>query len=479
MNQQRPAPIGSSNDKEMLTMAEEELSRLHRQLRIMEEDRCAFLEETGVALAKQRSVISILRKERDAILEDAKVAGCNIHRKKDEEFTEKVAILAGEKVEKERALREEKERLKELDEQIRKLEDSIGVLRPKSAVPDEDYKLRLTSGQRSIQILQNRLDNTVKKFCYILAENKRLREEIDHLLKERSHFNDVCEKLLRDVNTGKKFMVELIEHTTVAFDQREEFCSKLELLKKRSMMDILAHTEEMREIHRQLEHDLTLREFLSVKGQKRILKDLEEKERIRLEDEAESLENQLLLYEKTLEQIQQFIDEKSVDRIASQYLKQEEENFALFNYVNELNHEIELLNACLLEMQEQIDEQVEISSIRAKERQATLKSLQYDLETAEKKADEDKEKLEEAAEELRTVLDGIEEIFYMANCDRGPILDLLGNNSAINLFNVKIYLGTIEKKISSIVTKVYFAEKAILKHSKKFSSREEPVTPIN
>nr|CAI5850231.1 unnamed protein product [Callosobruchus analis] len=307
MSHQRPAPIGSNNDKEMLTMAEEELSRLHRQLRIMEEDRCAFLEETGVALAKQRSVISILLKERDALLEDAKVAGCNIHRKKDDEFTEKVAMLAGEKDEKERALREEKERLKELDEQIRKLEDSIKVLRPKSAIPDEDYRLKLTSRQRSIQILQNRLDNTVKKFCYILAENKRLREEIDHLLKERSHFNDVCEKLLRDVNTGKKFMVELIEHTTVAFDQREEFCSKLELLKKRSMIDVLAHTEEMREIHRQLEHDLTLREFLSVKGQKRILKDLEEKERIRLEDEAESLENQLLLYEKTLEQIQVLI----------------------------------------------------------------------------------------------------------------------------------------------------------------------------
>ncbi|CAH1962892.1 unnamed protein product [Acanthoscelides obtectus] len=410
-------------------------------LRIMEEDRCAFLEETGVALAKQRSIISILRKERDALLEDASVARCAIHKRKDEEFTEKVAMLASEKEEKERVLKEEKERLKELDEQIRKLEDNIRVLRPKSAVSDEDYIQRLASGQRS-------------------------------------HFNEVCEKLLRDVNTGKKFMVELIEHTTVAFDQREEFCSKLELLKKRTMVDELAHTEEMREIHRQLDHDLTLREFLSVKGQKRILKDLEEKERIRLEDEAESLENQLLVYEKTLEQIQQFIDEKSVDRIASQYLKQEEENFALFNYVNELNHEIELLNACILEMQEQIDEQIEMSSIRAKERQATLKSLKLDLEAAGKKANEDKENLEKAKEELHAVLDGIEEVFYIASCDRGPILDLLGNSSDINLFNVKIYLGTIEKKISSIVTKLYFAEKAILKHSKKFSSKEEPVTPI-
>lgn len=60
----------------------------------------------------------------------------------------------------------------------------------------------------------------------------------------------------------------------------------------------------MREIQRKLDHDLTLREFLIVKGQKRILKDLEEKERQKRELEVQTLEDQLLIYEKTMRRIQ-------------------------------------------------------------------------------------------------------------------------------------------------------------------------------
>lgn len=51
---------------------------------------------------------------------------------------------------------------------------------------------------------------------------------------------------------------------------------------------------------------------------------------------------------------QEFCNEDDVQRITSFFLKQEEENFALFNYVNELNHEIELLNTNIKEMEEKI-----------------------------------------------------------------------------------------------------------------------------
>lgn len=60
----------------------------------------------------------------------------------------------------------------------------------------------------------------------------------------------------------------------------------------------------MREIQRKLDNDLTLREFLIVKGQKRILKDLEEKEKQKRELEVQNLENQLLVYETTMKKIQ-------------------------------------------------------------------------------------------------------------------------------------------------------------------------------
>lgn len=42
-------------------------------------------------------------------------------------------------------------------------------------------------------------------------------------------------------------------------------------------------------------------------------------------------------------QLQTLSGEKDVDKIISKFIKEEEENYALFNYVNELSHEIESL----------------------------------------------------------------------------------------------------------------------------------------
>ncbi|CAH1111843.1 unnamed protein product [Psylliodes chrysocephalus] len=349
-----------------------------------------------------------------------------------------------------------------------RLEAEIRKLRPDTVVTDQDYDTRLKSGKRNIKVLKDRLENAIKRFCALLAENKRLREEIDHLLKERARYNVIWEKMLKEMQIRKKYMIELIEQATVAFDQREEWCSKLAALKKRAQGDYLAHTEEMREIQRKLDHDFTLREFLSVKGQKRVLKDLEEKDKKKKESQVQNLENQIIQLENTMDQIQKFCGEDDVSKIATLYLKQEEENFALFNYVNELNHEIELLGEALSEIQQKIDEQIELAKLKAQERQKTLDLLKSELETVTKQRIEDEEQVRLTELKLTSVLLGIEEVFDLLKCDRGPILGLLGNNAAINLFNVKIYLGTIEKKISGLITRLYFAEKAMMTQFKKF-----------
>lgn len=60
----------------------------------------------------------------------------------------------------------------------------------------------------------------------------------------------------------------------------------------------------MRDVQRSLQHYLELREFLCVKGQKRVLKDLEEKEKMKRELQKLELETQLEVYENTLKKIQ-------------------------------------------------------------------------------------------------------------------------------------------------------------------------------
>ncbi|XP_030747592.1 coiled-coil domain-containing protein 63 [Sitophilus oryzae] len=451
----------------MIAMAEEELARLQRQLRIMEDDRKAFSEETNTKLEKQRKIIQRLKDERAKLYEDINIATCDNQRRKDEKLSKDIYKLLSVYDDYCEKVKVQKEDITEMDIQIKKLEADIRSLRPKSSITDNHFQSQLTTGQKTVKMLQNRLDNMVKKFCAILASNKELREEIDHLLKERNHFNEIWEKLLKDVNAGKKYMVDLIEQAIIAFDQREEWCSKLIALKKRTEMDFVIHSEEMREIQRRLDHYMTLREFLCVKGQKRILKDLEEKERLKKESQIQDLENQLHVYEETLTKIQTFCNEEDIERIASQFLKQEEENFALFNYVNELGHELETLSTAVDDIHEKIDEQIEISAEKAKQRQHTITSLQEDLKIATQQANNDEGDVKNTEQDILKVLHGIEEVFRIIDCDRGPILKLLSENSEINLFNVKIYLGTIEKKLSSIITELYFAEKSMLKNGKK------------
>lgn len=44
-------------------------------------------------------------------------------------------------------------------------------------------------------------------------------------------FNKTWDKLINNLCIGKKFMMDLIEQATIAYDQREEWVSKLEILK--------------------------------------------------------------------------------------------------------------------------------------------------------------------------------------------------------------------------------------------------------
>ena len=134
---------------------------------------------------------------------------------------------------------------------------------------------------RNVQNLENRLGVVTNKFNMMIASNAKLREEMNHLLKERSHFNKLYQQLLLHLNTGKKVMVDLIEQATLTYDQREEAQSKLQALKDHGKQDLLVQSQEMRQLQRHLDHTVKLQEFLGVKGQTRIMSDLEAKEALK------------------------------------------------------------------------------------------------------------------------------------------------------------------------------------------------------
>lgn len=427
----------------------------------MEGDRKAFSDEISSKLKKQKKIIVRLKIEKENILEDIKIATCADQKKQDV----KISVIVKKLIQKHNNIIEEiqkiKIRLEEIDQQIKKTEKEVHKLKLKE-ITEKEYQERVKSGKKSIELLENKLETMVKRFCTVLTENRQIREEIDHLLKERTRFNAIWEKLISDFNIGKKFMLDLIEQATLAYDQREEWCSKLQSLKIRTHNEVIVHSQEMREMHRELDHGGKLKEFLIIKSQKRVMKDLEQKEIKKKEGEKENMEQQIQVYEEILLKIRQFCENQNdINKIATRYLKQEEENFALFNYINELNHELELLEDSIKEMQSKITEQKILSEQRAQKQSITMDVLNTELDTATKTADTDENNLKTTIEELTQILTGIQAIFVLIECNFSPVLYLLDQNADINEDNVMIYLGLVEKQISDIITTTYFKEKSV------------------
>lgn len=51
------------------------------------------------------------------------------------------------------------------------------------------------------------------------------------------------QSMVTKFNEGKKYIMDLIDQSTLAYDQREELCNKLQLLKDRSENDKIMHIQ--------------------------------------------------------------------------------------------------------------------------------------------------------------------------------------------------------------------------------------------
>lgn len=93
--------------------------------------------------------------------------------------------------------------------------------------------------------------------------------------------------------------------------------------------------------------------------------------------------------------IDEFSGEEEIDKLTAQFLKQEEENFALFSYVNELNDELEGLQTRVAQLRSAIDEARALNVHRGRQQAETLETIARDLQEQTDRADAAEHKLTE------------------------------------------------------------------------------------
>ena len=132
------------------------------------------------------------------------------------------------------------------------------------------------------------------------------------------------------------------------------------------------------------------------------------------------------------------------------FLEAEEKNFSLFNYVNELNSDIEKLEMQISDTKIEIEKYKGQGVSTDTQRKQILRNLEDKLERTEQKTKEYNKSYNDAMGTINHLKTGIHSIFSRIGCGTGSTEEMLGNQG-VTESNMMQYLGLIEQRTSEIL----------------------------
>ncbi|KAL6763235.1 hypothetical protein V8C86DRAFT_2497064 [Haematococcus lacustris] len=173
---------------------EQQVSEWQQRIKAMEGVRNAEVDEEAKTLAHQRQQIELLRKE-NARLQEELGQGPQAMGSAQQERVEKLQDLIETY---NRKIEVESRQVEAMNQELEVTQAKVLDLRrltggPQSAVEASRQALKTR------QLLENRLEQMERRFCETLAKNNELRAEIESHNKDREAFEQLCQRLERDI----------------------------------------------------------------------------------------------------------------------------------------------------------------------------------------------------------------------------------------------------------------------------------------
>eukprot|EP00128_Syssomonas_multiformis_P012257 Colp12_sorted_trinity150504_noHs@18467 len=444
---------------------EQELAKLQRQYRIMEGDRKAYSEESQNVIRKQKATIDKLLSDHEYLKNELTMAEQRQNDlDRDANATKRLEELKAQAEYYTKKIKQEQEVVAALDREMKRMHKEIAKQRSEMGGIHAASQNNIAVNKQ-IRVLENRLDKALVKFNESLAYNKRLREQIDDLRRERVVFDNIYKKLEKELAEQKKAMAEIIEASNQAYEARDEAQAKMITLKEKADKELAAYNMELKELTRVLEHDRKLKTFMGVKTQERAGKDGQTgtqddrtlpKKQARTDAGKEAkaagstTQETVTSYEEAFARIREATGIQDIDKLVEKFIEVEDQNFSLFNYVNELNNEIEKLQEQIADIQADIEKFKGQGITMDNQRKKILKDLEEKLAATEAAADGYERRCAETSKVLNQLKTCIQTIFNRIGCDRSAITDMLGN-AGVTETNMMQYLGIIEQRTNEIL----------------------------
>jgi len=431
----------------------QELAKRQREYRIMENEKKQKCLEMENLMQKQKAAIKQLEKEQTEVATEMKLAASSKNQKQDAENARLIKNFIDGQCQYNDLIQKEKDAIKEVDREIAEIEHNIQKQRKTMGGVHNSHLRHLTT-QHNIKVLENRLDKATREFNGLTADNKQLREEIQHLRNQRGVFDTIFKQLHKDMRQKKREQNNLIEKSALAYDQRDEAEQKMTAVKERDHKNIAQYQMEYKELLRQLDHDTTLKKFLLDKAEERW-----EKAEAEIQRRKEAFENRqesaaatsLNQYKKAFEDVRQITGAEEAEELIDQFVKMEDKNFALFNYVNEVNNQLQKTEDQIKLLERDIGRSQADSKQLLEEKSKTIEKESAVLQHVQAEMEESEKKLVHTVEVMEHLKSGIGSIFETVQCSPDAMKANLGDQSSVNASNVLQYLAEIESKTNELV----------------------------
>ena len=434
--------------------AQMELSHLQRQYRCLRNDRRMYTDETENTLRKQKITIEALVKEKKELEAMMHVASSRQNEKFDQRNVEKLVELLEREAQAQEELKKEKEAIAGVDEKVAVMREKINQQSKKMGGSKDVYQEKHVANMKLTRILENRLDEMTKKFSIALTGNLKLREHINHVEGQKARFLDLHKRLQAELIEGKKEIDRISEVATTHFTIRDEAQHRMASLRERADREMAVYNAEIKDVKRILEHDRKLRKFMTTKAEDRasILEDeLMVRAIKKYEAQLNGLQQETSKFEEIFDKIKEATGIEDTDTLVKSFIENEDRNFALYNYVNNMNTEIENLKDDIRRLKDEIElikkEGVD-SDVHRKE---ILNELEQKMVEVTDELTLVNKEYKASRRQLELLKPKVESVFNSIECDRSSIAELLGIGVSIDDNNVMQYLGIIEQKCNELL----------------------------
>jgi hypothetical protein len=457
----------------------------------MEVSRKAQYEDSGNTVRMHRQQIDKLKKDNERVKEELSLETRQAKQGNNMSASAQIARLQDQADMYSRKIETERRRVEELDQQIKRMQSTVMQTRKDMGGINASHDNNL-SVQKQIRILENRLDKALVKFNEALAHNKKLRQTIDNLRRERVKVDGIYRKLEMELAEKKDRMAQIIDMSNSAYEARDKAQSEMVVLKEQADVQRSKFESEWSQLGQLIEKDRKMKDFIKSKEREATAAGadpaLEEEQNLRkrvtkgawgiARDKANihlSMEK-VQSYEEAFAKIQKATkitvslrlllffmsgvcasetnndpadSSQDIDELVQTFINAEDHNFALFNYVNDLSHETETLEEKVSVLRGEVTKYQGTGVEDDGQRKKVLAELEEKLVVSQDQTQAYEARAEKALEVINSLKGGVMSIFDKIGCASSKT-ELL-TTSGVTESNIMQYLGLVEERTTDLL----------------------------